>query len=459
MATTEFVKLYEELGRLNEDTYRDSKAFWSGAAEKKLYDENFHRAFDAELQELGLMDIFAEDGSIASRSSYGRIKAAREANPDSWAVKALYKFWVLQFQDGVKTESEIQREQTEANRLEWLAWFKEKEAREKAERLEREAKEREREEQKRMELEAKNTKAQADYEALESYLPEFKTLVEKQVADLAESKRHLLIPIVEKIVKLRNEVDTSTRNMIYRYDERYETPKASILETLKTGKDLYELTFDLPPIDKRYPSAVIVVKLRNLFKMNSTGGIYNAKVTRSGAAVRANADIVFDVKVVDIEKTKLTNIINKWFDDIYEAIYLNLEKTLKKDQEEYDSVMSKVKAAKAAQAAADAGRPVDPKFISDILNELGKGVEDAEVQYDIYRGTHDGSSGAAYARVEAETVESVALSLVNCNWRIHTDSKDVISWRMTDSVDDLYDAIDEAFKAYKSGGLRLEITK
>lgn len=452
MSKTDFMKLYEELGRLNEDTYRDSKTFWNGASEKKIYDKNFHKAFDAELQELGLMDIFAKDGSIANRGSYGKIKAAREANPDSWAVKALQKFWVLQFQDGVKLDSVIRREKEEADRLEWEAWFKEKQARDEAERLEREAERRAEKERERKELEAKNAQAQADYEVLENYLPELKTFVEKQVADLAESKRHLLIPVVEKIIKLRSEVDANIRSMIYRHDERREIPKAAILETLKTGKDLYKLTFDLPPIDRYRPSATIVVCLVELFKDH--GGSYY----RSRTGDVAEGELVFNVGVVDTEKTKLADMINSWFNKIYKVVSSDLEKILKEAQKEYDSVMSKVKAAKEAQAAADAGRPVDPNFISTILNELRDGLKYAERQYDLYLDVHDGSSGAAYAMAEGRTVESVALTLVNCNWRAYTDEKEIASWRMTDSISDLQDAIDKAFRASKSD-LQLEIVK
>lgn len=430
MSTTGFMKLYDELGRLNEDNYTDSRAFWNGASNKKIYDKNFHRAFDAELQDLGLMDIFAEDGSIADQSSYGRIKAAKEANPDSWAVKALQKFWVLQFKDGVKLDSVIQQEKAEA------------------ERLEREARYAKEAEERRIELEAKNAQAEADYEVIEKNLPEIKASIEKQVADMVESKRQLLIADFKKIIELRDEIDVNTRNMI---DRRYDN-RASMLEYLEDGEDLYTLKINLPPIDKRFPRARLEVTLAKLFKITPTWEQY----TSFGGNTKVFDTLVFTAK--DVEEGTIESRMAAWLDKIWEAVNSRVNR-LDEAQKEYDSIMSKVKAAKEAQAAVDADRPVDPKFISDVLDELGEGIKYAEREYDLYRDVHDGSSGAAYVMAEARTVESVALTLVNCNWRAYTDQKEVASWRMTDSINDLYDAVDDAFNAYKSGGLHLEIVK
>lgn len=427
MTTTGFMKLYEELGRLNEDTYTDSRAFWNGASSKRIYDKSFHRAFDAELQNLGLMDIFAEDGSIADQSSYGKIKAAKEANPDSWAVKALQKFWALQFKDGVKLDSVIQQEKADA------------------ERLEKEAIRAAYEEQERIEFEAKTAQAKADYELLEKNLPEIKASIEKQVADMVESKRQLLIADFEKVLELRDEIDANTRNMINRrYDNR-----ASMLEYLKDGKDLYSLKINLSPIDKRFPHATLEVTLDELFKETPSWEQY------TGGNVKVFDTIVLRAK--DIEEGTIESRVATWLDKIWEAVNANINR-LASAQREYDSIMSKVKAAKEAQAAADADQPVDPKFISDVLAELAEGINIAEREYDFYRDVHDGSSGAAYALAESRTVESVALTLVNCNWRAYTDQKEIASWRMTDSINDLYDAVDDAFNAYKSG-LYLEIVK
>lgn len=91
------LEAFEELDRLQEDTTdkEASKRFWAAAKNNEIDEEAFHAAFDAELDTLGLMDIFNDSGKLKSRGVYEQIKAAKEANPDSWAIKALNKLWVL----------------------------------------------------------------------------------------------------------------------------------------------------------------------------------------------------------------------------------------------------------------------------------------------------------------------------------------------------------------------------
>ena len=87
---------------INEDAKVDaSKKFWAAAKYNEMDEDAFHAAFDDELKELGLMDVFTEEGAFVDRNIYGRIKAAKEANPDSWAVKALGRLWALRYKDGI----------------------------------------------------------------------------------------------------------------------------------------------------------------------------------------------------------------------------------------------------------------------------------------------------------------------------------------------------------------------
>lgn len=107
MIKTEFMELLEELDRLNEATDKSAeRAFWAAAKRKQIDEVSFHAAYDEELKELGLMDIFNAQGSFTGRSVYGRIKEAKEANPDSWALKALSKLWALRYVDSVYFASE-----------------------------------------------------------------------------------------------------------------------------------------------------------------------------------------------------------------------------------------------------------------------------------------------------------------------------------------------------------------
>lgn len=86
-----------------------SKAFWAAAKKGQIDDASFHAAYDDELRELGLLDLFNSDGGFTGRSVYGRIKEAKDANPDSWALKALSKLWALRYTEGVYFPGEAAR--------------------------------------------------------------------------------------------------------------------------------------------------------------------------------------------------------------------------------------------------------------------------------------------------------------------------------------------------------------
>jgi hypothetical protein len=64
------------------------------------------------------MSVFKEDGTFTGRDVYGKIKAAKEANPDSWAVKALSKLWALRYVDYVRFDSEVEAARQEAEEAE-----------------------------------------------------------------------------------------------------------------------------------------------------------------------------------------------------------------------------------------------------------------------------------------------------------------------------------------------------
>lgn len=72
-----------------------SKKFWSSAKIGKMEEDAFHTAFDDELTELGLMDMFDAKGVL--ENNYGRIADAKKAHPDSWAAKALGSLWGLRY--------------------------------------------------------------------------------------------------------------------------------------------------------------------------------------------------------------------------------------------------------------------------------------------------------------------------------------------------------------------------
>jgi hypothetical protein len=101
------LEAFEELDKLQEDTTNKeaSKQFWAAAKEGIADDVAFHAAFDTELEELGLKELFLTNGYFKHRNVYEQIKAAKIEYPDSWAVRALNKLWVLVYIDKIEYKS------------------------------------------------------------------------------------------------------------------------------------------------------------------------------------------------------------------------------------------------------------------------------------------------------------------------------------------------------------------
>lgn len=131
------LEAFDQLDELYENADKEaSKKFWADAREKKIDERAFHAAFDEELAKLGLSDIFDKQGRLANKGIYGKIKEAADANPESWAVKAALKLWVLQYKDRAEYQIDIE------NRLKWQEAEKlkaEAEAKAKAEREQNES--------------------------------------------------------------------------------------------------------------------------------------------------------------------------------------------------------------------------------------------------------------------------------------------------------------------------------
>ena len=97
---TPFLEAFDELDKLSEAAndptkVAASKKFWFEAKQNRMDEDSFHTAFDDELTELGLMDMFDARGVL--ENNYGRIKKAADDNPESWALKALGKLWALRY--------------------------------------------------------------------------------------------------------------------------------------------------------------------------------------------------------------------------------------------------------------------------------------------------------------------------------------------------------------------------
>ena len=438
MIKTEFMELLEELDSLYEapDFYA-SKTFWADAKAGKLNDQAFKKAFKDELVTLDLWSLIDEEyysnsrfytpthtGALIDKSSYGAIKKAADENPDSWAVKALLKMWVLQFKDGVKSNSQLALEK------------------EKAARAEREASIAKKREEERVKLEAEYTAAKKEWDILNEKLSFIQDVLATTVKDYTAAKKEIIKANIEKALALKTEMTTATKGILSFHDNTDEYN----LALLDKEADLIKVSATLTELDERFPSAKIWVKISQFFSERPTFKVWDKQVNE-----------YFALTVEDIDEATIKSKLLSVLDAIWELVSFRFS-TLNKTQETYDEVMVKIETAKAAQSEVNAGKPVDPKFVSEVLSVFNTGKEAADSAFSFYSDTHDGSSGAAFAMKKHEAIVAAGIYLVNCNWRAIKADKEIVAWKMTDSIDSLEDALSTTFNAFDSD-LTIEIVK
>lgn len=104
------------LGVSEEDKKKASKEFWTNAKSNKVDLDNFHIAYDEDLQEYNLLGVFNKDGNLKSKGMYGLIK---QYGKDEWCLRALLKFWGIIYSTGGKAYSTKAIETAKANRT-WI---------------------------------------------------------------------------------------------------------------------------------------------------------------------------------------------------------------------------------------------------------------------------------------------------------------------------------------------------
>jgi hypothetical protein len=403
-----------------------TKLFWADAKEGKLNDRAFNLAYKEELVNLGLWSLIDEEsyaylnrrslarypsntGVLKEKSSYGAIKKAAEENPDSWAVKALLKMWVLQFKDGVKSNSQIKRE-------EGIAADDERKKQVEKERTEREAQAAARE-AKRKEVEAE-------------HIPFVLDVANKVATKYAAAKKEEAKTTVEKLLKLKDEIERLSQGLITIYDRGSDQTFLKELDgelvtvhalVLMSGSDTEDFRI-----------RVIIDKF--------LGKEYNTY----------NSD--YKDRSFDLATDELTeDVITKKVLEVLEAVSKNrlrvVENSLATRQNELDEINRKFSAAKAAQAAVDAGKPVDPDFIPEILSIFTRGLKGAQREADIWSDSTSDNIGVAFHLKKQDTLSAAGLALLHCNWRSYVGEREIAVYRMTDGIDALYDAVDATFDA------------
>lgn len=109
--------VYEPIvGVSEENKKKASKEFWTNAKANKVDLDNFHTAYDEDLQEYNLLGVFNKDGNLKSKGMYGLIK---QYGKDEWCLRALLKFWGIIYSTGGKAYSTKAIETAKANRT-WI---------------------------------------------------------------------------------------------------------------------------------------------------------------------------------------------------------------------------------------------------------------------------------------------------------------------------------------------------
>ena len=390
--------------------YGSSSQFWSEAKAGRLDSISFWNAYSSELRKLGLLDLFdTEYKELKQKSSYGRIKRAVEENPDSWAVRALLRVWVLQFKNGVKSNIRIEKEEG-----------KQKLAAKKAELAE-----------------------------VEAQLPEFEKIF-KEVGNriLGEAAAEC-----NKLIRINNDLITKIEEISHGFVEA----KSLIAKEIKDN-DLFEMTFvyDGPTVTDL--TGKIHISFEEVFGEDIGYGYY-----WSSRLSDADYDVLqksFDIEGMTVDKIRKE--AEKVFTDLVAIIKPQVGNISQTEliKATYDKTVKTVEDGKKAQAAVNAGRPVNPNFIAEILAVLKNGLKEASDEYDSWAGWQydDGDSGAAFAMEKYKTIKAAAVYLFNCNWRSYVNDREIAVWRTTDSEEALEDALSATFDAI-SQDLNIEIIK
>ena len=388
--------------------YSDSSQFWSEAKAGRLDGSSFWAAYSSELRRLGLLDLIDTNyKELKEKSSYGRIKKAAEENPDSWAVKALLKMWVLQFKNGVKSDIRIEREEDEQ----------------------------------------KLTDKKAELANVEAQLPEFEKIF-REVGNriLGEAAAEC-----NKLMRTNNELINKIKEISHDFVKAQSFIAKEIKDT-----NLFEMEFNYYGPTMSDLTGTIYISFEEVFG-ESIKYHWSSRIDRTGYD--------FIHKRIDIEGMTVDKIreeAEKVFTGLAAAIkpqvgnisHTELIKTT------YDKTVKTIEDSKKAQAAVNAGKPVDPDFIAEVLAVLKNGLKKANAEYASWAGWRydDGDSGAAFANEKYKTIQAAAVYLFNCNWCSYVNNRKIAVWRVTDSKEALEDALSATFDAV-SQDLNIEIIK
>ena len=309
--------------------YSDSSQFWSEAKAGRLDGSSFWSAYSSELRRLGLLDLIDTNyKELKEKSSYGRIKKAAEENPDSWAVKALLKMWVLQFKNGVKSDIRIEREEDEQ----------------------------------------KLADKKAELANVEAQLPEFEKIF-REVGNRILSKA---AAECNKLIKVNNELI----NKIKEISHGFVRAQSFIAKEIK-DTNLFEMEFNYYGPTMSDLTGTIYISFEKVFGES-------VKYHWSSIIDRTGYDFIHKrINIEGLTTDKIREEAEKVFTGLAAAIKPHIGNISHTEliKATYDKTVKTIEDSKKAQAAVNAGKPVDPDFIAEVLAVLKNGLKKANAEY------------------------------------------------------------------------------
>ena len=289
-------------------------------------------------------------------------------------MRALLKVWVLQFKNGVKSNIRIEREEGEQK------------------------------------LAAKK----AELAGVEAQLPEF----EKAFREVGNRILGEAAAECNKLMRTNNELINKIKEISHGFVEA----KSFIAKEIK-DTDLFEMNFGYNGPTAADLTGTIYIRFEKVFG-ESVDYHWSGRIHGAGYNVLQKR---FDIEGMTVDKIK--EEAEKAFTDLAAVVKPQVGNISQTESIKaiYDKTVKTVEDGKKAQAAVNAGRPVNPDFIAEILAVLKNGSKKASDEYDSWASWQydDGDSGAAFAMEKYKTVRAAAAYLFNCNWRSYVNDREI----------------------------------
>lgn len=244
-------------------------------------------------------------------------------------MKALLKVWVLQFKNGVKSDIHIEKEESEQK----LATKK------------------------------------AELAGVEAQLPEFEKIF-REVGNriLGEAAAEC-----NKLMKINNDLITKIKEISHGFVEA----KSFIAKEIK-DTDLFEMTFAYDGPTATDLTGKIYISFKEVFG-EDVRYYWSSRLRGAGYDILQKS---FDIEGMTVDKIRKE--AEKTFTDLVAIIKPQVGNISQTEliKATYDKTVKTVEDGKKAQAAVNAGRPVDPDFIAEILAVLKNGLKKAGDEYD-----------------------------------------------------------------------------